>query len=254
MFKNKNMFLVLIVGLAVVLSGCTDLSSGQISATRTGSVTGIIKDAHDKPLHGVNITIGKKTDVTNNSGLFLISDIQIGSHILVAEYKGEYQEVPVIVEEGANSINTLVFGEKNKPEKPEDPTPPVTGEKIELDGKEFSTVLYDYEYKNSAGDWHVLEVGRRVEDDMILVGVKFTTTWENGRVSFFNPPNGKLFMQAKDVEYINGENTIIFGIEKNTLQSPEADFITMKFMSQSYKELDDAGWVFLDVANVLKGI
>lgn len=115
-------------------------------------------------------------------------------------------------------------------------------------------MLYDYKYKNSAGDWHVLEVGRRVEDDMILVGVKFTTTWESGRVSFFNPPNGTLFMQVKHVEYINGENTIIFGIEKNTLQSPEADFITMKFMSQSYKELDDAGWVFLDVANVLKGI
>lgn len=80
------------------------------------------------------------------------------------------------------------------------------------------------------------------------------------QIKLKNPHRRSLFLLlavyrgATIKQYISGGNTIIFKIEKNTLQIPEADFITMKFMSQSYKELDDAGWAFLDVVNVLEGI
>jgi len=227
---RKGILLLLVVTMAFGLAGCTDLTSGRISATRTGSINGVVEDANGNSLHGVEITVGNKTATTGSSGIFQITDIQVGSYHLVARYNGKEVKADIVVGEGSNRVETIVFGgsEGSEDENPPAPTPK---ESIIIDGKEFSAIPYSFETSGPEEEWQVVAVGRRVEGDEVLIGVKYSTTWETGHISFFNPPNGNLFMYIKrNVSYLSGENTVVFEIEKSKLQNPDLMWIVMKFM------------------------
>ena len=245
MLRNGALLLLVVI-MAFGLAGCTDLTSGQISATRTGSINGVVEGANGNALHGVEITVGNKTATTGSSGIFQITDIQVGSYHLVARYNGKEVKVDIVVGEGSNRLETIVFGGSNGSG---DENPPTPKEPIIIDGKEFSAIPY-YEIDGPGEELEVLAVGRRVEGDEVLIGVKFLTTWETGEISFFNPPHGNRFMYIMpNVNYLSGENTVVFEITRSKLQSPDLTWITMKFMY--YPDPDEhASFISLHISDV----
>ena len=81
-----------LVGVTFLLSGCIDLTAGQVTVTRTGSIMGTILDSGGQLILGVDVSVGSRTDTTDNNGGYFLENLPIGEYVLVARKVG-YNDV-----------------------------------------------------------------------------------------------------------------------------------------------------------------
>jgi len=121
--NKKSILIVILLSFTLILTGCfDDFISGTGSVKRTGSISGVVVDNNDNPISGVKIEIADKTDETNRNGTFQISDIEVGNHLLTAEFQelDITKSIEIQVEDGSNVLENIkidVDSEENNTEE-----------------------------------------------------------------------------------------------------------------------------------------
>lgn len=73
MFKSKKIFfLVLVIFIAIFLTGCN--GDGEINDRVYNTLQGTIKDINGNAINDVEVSIGDKTSRTNHQGVWQIKD------------------------------------------------------------------------------------------------------------------------------------------------------------------------------------
>jgi len=111
--QKKYLFLIIVIGLCLLLTGCDDLFSGVISGKRTGSINGRVVNYEMKPLLGVNVAVSGKSGSTDKDGLFRIEDLEVGKYSLVFSHDNyNTKAMEIYVEEGSNSLGDIKMEEE----------------------------------------------------------------------------------------------------------------------------------------------
>ena len=110
--QKKYLFLIILIGFCLLLTGCDDLFSGVISGKRTGSVNGRVVNYGLNPIQGVTVAVSGKHGTTDKDGLFRIGDLEVGTYSVVFSHEGfNTKAMEIFVKEGSNSLGDIIMEE-----------------------------------------------------------------------------------------------------------------------------------------------
>ncbi|MFW6026470.1 MAG: carboxypeptidase regulatory-like domain-containing protein [Candidatus Woesearchaeota archaeon] len=114
---EEKIFMFMVIGISILLLiGCVeDIISGEISGSRTGSITGRAIDEDGEGISEVLVKIGEKTKYTDPDGYFNVKDLEVGTYIL-GLYHTEYEDFSedIEVEDGSNSLGSIELTKEAK--------------------------------------------------------------------------------------------------------------------------------------------
>jgi len=226
---SRLLIACVLVGVTFLLSGCVDLTAGQVNVTRTGSIMGIIVDSDGQSILGVDITVGSRTDTTDNNGAYSLENLQIGQYVLIAKKVG-YKDVRrnIIIAEGNEVIDDITMERDGESGGDTGYTPPVGNKPIDDEGHAlhgFTPIGWNHWTDNSY-PIYFNNVAYKDNGTVILLGVEYETSIEispQNLISCFNPPQGSVFMSVERGKMQRGKNTIIFEIGKAELAEISID-------------------------------
>lgn len=111
--------------IALMVSRAKAKPPEEIPPTEPGlaNLYGIVTDsATGKPLQGVRVSLGALTTLTDSSGYYQFTDLEIEQYGISFQKEGyETQEGPIFLQEGNNELNPSIQPSEGPP--PEEPTP-----------------------------------------------------------------------------------------------------------------------------------
>lgn len=226
---SRLLIACVLVGVTFLLSGCVDLTAGQVNVTRTGSIMGVIVGSDGQPILGVEITVGSRTDTTDNNGVYYLENLPIGQYVLIAKKVG-YKDVRqnIVVAEGNGVIDYITLAKEGESggtgyTPPVDNGPPIDDEGHALHG--FTPIVWNHR-TDSEYPIYFNNVAYKDNGSTILLGVEYKTDvaiTSSNFISCFNPPQGTVFMHINRGGLKQGSNTVIFEIKKTELTELRAD-------------------------------
>lgn len=226
---SKLLMACVLVGVTFLLSGCTDLTAGQVTVTRTGSIMGTILDSGGQLILGVDVSVGSRTDTTDNNGGYFLENLPIGEYVLVARKVG-YNDVRqnIIVVEGNSVIGDIIMEREGESGGNTGYTPPVNNEPIDDDDHAlygFTPMAWSHR-TDAEYPIYFNNVAYKDTGSTVLLGVEYETSTDVTPANFiscFNPPNGTAFMLINQGGLKPGINTVIFEVRKTELAELRAD-------------------------------